>query len=158
MTDRKVFGGDGILPDEVVKLPSMSERQISLLDPMFFFVREAANGRIAGFVPSARIINVSYGTRIAASDLPQNAALVSAFESYLLSHPEFNISGGIAPTEAAFVGLRLRYEVAIANFGSVLAQQVLIEDDAQAAKAIEALPRAAQLAQNAARAKQNPRK
>ncbi|MBK6748456.1 MAG: S41 family peptidase [Acidobacteria bacterium] len=158
VTDRKVFGGDGILPDEVVKLPSMSERQISLLDPMFFFVRDAANGRVAGFVPSGRTINVSYGTRIASSDLPGNAALVSAFESYLMSHPEFNIAGGITRTEAAFIGLRLRYEVAIANFGSVSAQQVLIEDDAQAAKAIEALPRAAQLAQNAARVKSKPGK
>ncbi|MGB5014177.1 MAG: hypothetical protein WBO68_09110, partial [Pyrinomonadaceae bacterium] len=71
---------------------------------------------------------------------------------------EFNIAGGITRTEAAFIGLRLRYEVAIANFGSVSAQQVLIEDDAQAAKAIEALPRAAQLAQNAARVKSKPGK
>ena len=158
VTDRKVFGGDGILPDEITKLPEMNARQISLLDPMFFFVKEAVNGRVAGFASPTRSVNITIGKRLLPSDFPETTALTSAFASFLLSHPELNISGEIARSENSFISLRLRYELAIAYYGSVSASQVLIEDDAQAAKAVEALPRAAQLAQNAARAKQQPRK
>lgn len=158
VTDRKVFGGDGISPDEIAQLPEMTPRQIMMLDPMFFFVKEAVNGRVAGFAAPARSVNVSFGKRLVPSDLPGTAALINAFSGYLRSHPEFKIPGDTVPSESSFVSLRLRYELAIAIYGSVTAAQVLIEDDAQAAKAVEALPRAAQLAQNAARANRQLRK
>ena len=158
VTDRKVFGGDGILPDEIAKSPEMTIRQISLLDSMFFFVKEAVNGRVAGFTSPPQGIKAGSGKRLVPSDFPETAALTAAFSGFLRSHPEFNISSEIARSENSFITLRLRYELAIAFYGSVSAGQVLIEDDAQAAKAVEALPRAAQLAQNAARAKKLPRK
>jgi len=151
VTNRKVFGGDGILPDEQLKLPEMTPREITLLDPMFFFVREAANGRIAGYVPGVQNINVDFGKRLTASDFPETASITTAFANYLKAHPEFNVNSDIVRTESQFIGLRLRYDIATASYGSVSAEQVLIEDDVQAAKAIEALPRAGQLAQLASR-------
>ncbi len=151
VTDRKVFGGDGILPDEQLKLPEMTPREISLLDPMFFFVRDAANGRITGYVPTTQNINADYGKRLSAADFPETASITAAFANYLKAHPEFNVSSDIVRTENPFIGLRLRYDIATAAYGSVSAEQVLIEDDVQAAKAIEAFPRAETLARLAAK-------
>ncbi|HTK38407.1 MAG TPA: S41 family peptidase, partial [Pyrinomonadaceae bacterium] len=37
VTNRKVYGGDGIMPDEVLKDPDMNATQVALLDPLFFF-------------------------------------------------------------------------------------------------------------------------
>jgi len=53
-----------------------------------------------------------------------------------------------------FIVTRLRYNLATAAFGSVAANQVLIENDPQVAKAIEALPRAQNLALAARKLKQ----
>jgi carboxyl-terminal processing protease len=39
VTGRKVFGGDGILPDETVKTAKLTATEISLLDPIFFLQR-----------------------------------------------------------------------------------------------------------------------
>lgn len=158
VTDRKVFGGDGILPDEIVKSDEMTAREISILDPMFFFIRDAVNGRLPGFVIDQQSAVSKYGKRIATSDLPDQASVLAAFSSYVNAHRNFNVSSDVIEKERAFISLRLRYDIATALFGSVSAQQVLIEDDMQAAKAIEALPKAAQLAQNARLAKQLPRK
>ena len=45
-----------------------------------------------------------------------------------------------------FIKTRLRYALVMAAFGAISADQVLIEEDPQVAKAVEALPRAQQLA------------
>lgn len=149
VTDRKVFGGDGILPEEIVKTPEITPRQIALLDPIFFFVREVTNNRIAGItlIPQN---NVEYGKRLSASDFPESAPLIAAFEAYLHKHAEFSFANDITALESSFIGLRLRNDLATAAYGSVSADQVLIEDDIQVAKAIEALPKAETLARQAA--------
>jgi hypothetical protein len=51
---------------------------------------------------------------------------------------------------AEFIRLRLRYNLVMASFGATSADQVLIEDDPQVARAVEALPRSAELASLAA--------
>ena len=43
-TNRPVFGGDGIEPDEVIKSDTLSNVQVGLLDTIFAFSREAVNG------------------------------------------------------------------------------------------------------------------
>lgn len=158
VTDRKVFGGDGILPDELIKPDELTPRQISLLDPLFYFVREAVNGRVPGFAVEQRSADAKYGKRISAADLPEQALVLAAFTNYVNSHPELGVRAELIEKEPTFISLRIRYDIATALYGSVSAQQVLIEDDSQAAKAIEALPKAAQLAQNARLAKLSPRK
>ena len=77
--------------------------------------------------------------------------MAAAFASYLNAHPEFHTSGDITKIESSFIALRLRYDLATAAYGSISANQVLIENDAQAARAVEALPRAETLARQAAK-------
>ena len=150
LTDRTVYGGDGIQPDDVIKSDVLSKDQAALVDPLFFFVREVGNGRVAG-QENYRAAAFSFGRRILRGDLPISDSLVAAFNNFAVKQA----SAEILRSETAFIRLRLRYNLAMASFGTVSAEQVLAEDDPQIAKAVEALPRAAQLAQLAARAHQH---
>ncbi len=154
ITDRRVFGGDGILPDESIKTDDLTATQASLLDPLFFFAREVVSGRIAG-QESYRAASVSFGQRITPGDFPFNETLSAAFQNYLKTNTTWKIDDKTLQTHAAFIKLRLRYNIIMASYGSVSADQVLIEDDPQVAKAVETLPRASQLAQLAAKARQH---
>ncbi len=157
VTRRRVFGGDGIQPDEAVKSDAINAIQASLVDPIFFFAREVVHGRIAG-LESYREEPPSFGKRITPGDFPVSEKLVSAFYDYLDRVADWKLSADALRTEATFIKLRLRYSIVMASFGAVSANQVLIEDDSQVAKAAEALPRAAQLAQLAAKTRlHNPK-
>lgn len=149
VTGRKVFGGDGITPDEVVKIQPLSRRESALLDPLFFFSRELASGRVAGFEDYKVTGRVQYGQRINAGNMPVPDALVAAFENYLNKNNTWNIPDWERGSENVFIKSRLRYNLIMAAFGVVSANQVLIEEDPQVAKAVEVLPRAQQLALSA---------
>lgn len=149
VTGRKVFGGDGITPDEAIKEPELTRREAALLDPIFFFSRELATGRVPGF-ENYRITNrVQYGQRINAGNFPVTDAMLAAFGSYLAKNKFWNIPGLEPKAESGFIKSRLRYGLIMAAFGAVSANQVLIEEDQQVARAVEVLPRAQQLALSA---------
>ena len=153
ITDRKVFGGDGILPDANIKTDDLTAAQATLLDPLFFFAREVVSGRIAG-QESYRAADGLFGNRITPSDLPLSASLLAAFQNYVKTSSAWKIDDRTLAAQAEFIKLRLRFNIVMASFGATSADQVLIENDPQVAKAVETLPRAAQLAQLAAKARQ----
>ena len=156
VTDRKVYGGDGIRPDEPIKADEITSAQLSLLDPIFQFSREVAGGRVTG-LENYRSATPSYGTRVTPSDYPISDDLMSAFITFIAKDPANRITSEMLRKATAFIKLRLRYNVVMATFGSISANQVLTENDPQVAKAVETLPAAAQLAQNAAKARQHQR-
>ena len=147
VTGRKIFGGDGIAPDEAIKNPNLNNTEISLLDPLFFFSRELANGRIEGVENYKTGGKTKYGQRIRPVDFVITDKIVNAFVDFAVR--EWKFSANEIQNEKSFIKSRLRYNLATAAFGSVAANQVLIEDDSQVAKAVEALPRAGQLAASA---------
>ncbi len=147
ITGRRVFGGDGITPDETVKNQTMNQPEITLLDPLFFFAREVANGRIKGFENYKINGPIQYGSRIRPSDFLITDELLTAFKNFAVK--DWKFSKDEIETQKAFIKLRLRFNLATAALGNVAANQVLIEDDPQVAKAVEALPRAGQLALSA---------
>lgn len=153
VTDRKVLGGDGIQPDEAVKSETLDAIRASLIDPLFFFAREAVNGRIRG-AENYHITSFSFGKRIDAGEYLVSDDLLSAFNDFVKANAPGKFSQEALIKEMAYIKLRLRYNIAMAANGSISANQVLTEDDPQVAKAVEALPRAAQLAQLAAKARQ----
>lgn len=150
VTNRRVFGGDGIQPDEPVKSEELNQAEAAILDPIFIFAREVVNGRIAGF-EQYRVTDISFDRRIVPSDFPVSESLVRAFSDFAKTRQGGNISAAALQGEAAFIKLRLRYNIVMAAYGSVSATQVLTEDNAQVAKGVETLPRAAQLTQLAAK-------
>ncbi|MGI9055384.1 MAG: S41 family peptidase [Pyrinomonadaceae bacterium] len=155
-TGRKVFGGDGISPDETIKRPNLTARQIQMLDSLFFFSRELVSGRIRGFenYKSQNISNL-YGQRIKPTDAPVTGELLAAYISYLEQNDSTKKAMPDMAKERNFIKLRLRYNLILANFGSVSANQVLIEDDSQVGKAVEVLPNARLLALTARKNLQN---
>jgi carboxyl-terminal processing protease len=152
LTNRKVFGGNGIQPDEVVNPVLFSRDQSALLDPIFQFARITSARSFADVKISAERVGLS--KRIRSGDVKVDDELIAAFENYVRSDPEWKISDDVLSREANFVRSRLRYQLAVAAFGIVPANQILAEDDPQIAKALESLPRAAQLAATAARIRQ----
>ena len=129
VTDRRVFGGDGIHPDESVKGDRLTAAQTSLLDPLFLFAVEVAGGRIK---------------RVGATDL------VSAFGEFIVTDLRIPVSSDLISSESAFIQNRLRYYLTVASSGLNHGGRVLIDADHQVDKAIEALPRASRLAKLAA--------
>ena len=146
-TGRKIFGGDGIAPDETIGATELTHAQTRLLDPLFFFAREIVGGRVKNFENYRTNGKIEFGRRIRTTDFPVTDELCQAFQSYLDAEwKDLNVSGN---SQKDFIKSRLRYNLAAAAFGSVAANQVLIESDRQIAGAIEALPKAEQLASNA---------
>jgi len=153
---RKVFGGDGISPDETVKRTNLTPQQIQMLDSLFFFARELVNGRIRGFENyKSQNISNPYGQRVKPTDAPVTDELLAAYASFM----EQDISRKKAmpnfAKERNFIKLRLRYNLIMAYYGSVSANQVLIQEDSQVGKAIEVLPNARLLALTAKKSLQN---
>ncbi|HQU82853.1 MAG TPA: S41 family peptidase [Pyrinomonadaceae bacterium] len=153
MIGRKVYGGDGILPDEILKEPNLSQTEADLLDPLFFFASELVNGRIIGFENYKFSGQIRYGERIQPTDFQVTNELVSAFKDYAVKN---KFASEKLNSEAGFIKTRLRFNLIMAAFGSVSANQVLIEDDTMTAKAVESLPRAENLALSAKKANRKP--
>jgi carboxyl-terminal processing protease len=146
ITGRTVYGGNGIEPDEVVRNSTPVEAQTPLLDPMFFFTRETVAGRFRGLESYKLTRPVQYGQRVRPSDFPVSEELFAAFKKYVAQSKSWRISGEQLEANKKFILTRLRFNLATAAFGNVAANQVLIEDDPQVAKAVELLPRAQNLA------------
>ncbi len=154
LTGRKVFGGDGITPDEIVKNQVLTDVEAELLDPIFFFSNELANGKIAGFENYKINGQIKYGNRIRPSDYPVNDEILKAFKSFIAQSAEWKSLAASVEADKTFIKSRIRYNVVTAAFGTVSANQVLVEEDKQVAKAVENLPRAQQLALLATKARQ----
>lgn len=154
LTGRKVFGGDGITPDEVVKNQVLTDVESELLDPIFFFSNELANGKIQGFENYKINGQIKYGNRIRPSDYPVNDEILKAFKNFVAQTAEWKPLAESIEADKMFIKSRIRYNLVTAAFGTVSANQVLVEEDKQVAKAVENLPRAGQLALLANKARQ----
>ena len=149
ISGRKMFGGDGITPDEIVKGQTFNQTELALLDPLFFFSIELMNGRIKGFENYQTKKQIQYGQRIRPGDFPVTEDVLKAFQKYLEKENRLKMSAAKFTAESAFIKRRIRYNLVMSVFGTVSANQVLIEEDPQVSKAVESLPRALQLALSA---------
>lgn len=156
-TNRKVFGGDGITPDEIVATADLTAEQADMLDPLFFFTRELLAGKVNGLENHRSNGGIQFGKRIGGGDVAVSDEMVVAFAAYAGQDPEWSLSSDVAKSQQVFIKLRLRYLLALASYGSVTANQVLTEEDPQIARATEALPRAQQLATLAGKTRQQSR-
>jgi carboxyl-terminal processing protease len=157
-TGRLVYSGDGIMPDELVNKVNLTQTEIALLDPIFLFTTELVNGRVAGFEDLKVTRPIQYGQRVRPSDFPVGDELLNSFKNYLTANKSLTLSNQQFALNKKFIINRFRYNLATASFGNVAANQVLIENDLQVAKGVEALPRAENLALAARKAQQKSRK
>ncbi|MEP6849413.1 MAG: S41 family peptidase [Acidobacteriota bacterium] len=157
-TNRKVYGGDGIMPDERIAGTGLTPQQSALLDPLFFFSRDLIHGKVRGFEKYSVAPAAKSGRRVAGGEIAVPEGLIDTFVRYASADTDASFADRFLQDQKAFIRTRLRYDLAMSAFGSVVANQILTEEDPQVAKASEALPRAQQLEASAAKIRQNPRK
>jgi carboxyl-terminal processing protease len=138
LTNRPVFGGNGIAPDEIFEDEKFDKRKAALLDPIFFFVRDYVNrGSSVGSISMRDQIRQSI---IFGSPLPGQDELVSKFGEFTKA-AKFNISDEAMQKDLPFLTRRLNYEIALAAFGPEAAKKMQITADREIQSAIQALPK-----------------
>ena len=130
ITNRPVYAGHGIMPDESIEPTSTGAKVAALQDPVFCFGREKA---AIGSVSDAELLN--------------------AFRDYSTKQG-WRVSSEALASEADFITNQLRYQFALSNAGGTTAERYRITSDKQLRKAILALPRAAKLSDDAMRVRQ----
>jgi len=152
-TGRTVYGGGGITPDEFVKPATAKPGENRVVNPIFGFALELVAGRVAGFENYKVQKPIEFDHDITEADFPMTEALFKEFKRFVASKPVFKVTPEQLDKNRSFIERQLRFELAMAAYGSLTAVQVLYENDPQIARAVEALPRARELALAARRAK-----
>lgn len=152
-TGRPVYGGGGITPDEMVKPQSLNALQGRLRDPLFFFSRDLATGRVPGLERYTVDRPIEFGHDLQPADFPMNDMVFKAFKDYVAKDSIWKIFLPTLDRNRAFLETQIRFQLATAAYGTVSAVQVLTKEDPQIAKAVEVVPRARDLAMAATRAR-----
>ena len=155
-TGRTVYGGGGIQPDEAIKARTIVPSQVRLRNPIFAFTRELVNGRIAGFDNYKVQRGIDFEKRLEASDYKMTDELFKAFKEFVAKNPELKITTQQLDRSRSFIELEMRYNIVTAAYGRVTAEQVLIGDDPQVAKALDVMPKARELAMAAMNRRAQP--
>ena len=143
---RTIYGGDGITPDETIKTEMLSDDEIELIDPLFYFARDLAGGKVAGFENLRSTVPVVYGQRIRRGEFRIDDELFIKFKNFVAASDFRQIDANKLNREKTYIETRLRVLLATAKYGNVAANQILIENDEQVRAAVNALPRAEQMA------------
>ena len=146
ITNRKVYGGDGITPDESVRPERLDARKVSFFDPIFFFVREYVNGRVGNSKKQNAATRDDVRQSIIFGESPVSEAVLISFRNYVEHEKGWRIPDEVWSREASFIRSQLRYNLSLAAFGIHAAHRTRTGDDPQIAKAIEFLPKSAELA------------
>jgi carboxyl-terminal processing protease len=152
-TGRPVYGGGGITPDEMIKPQLLSPLQGRLRDPLFFFSRDVATGRIPGLEKYKVDRAIEFAHDLNPADYPMNDTVFDAFRDYVAKDANWKMFTPVLDRNRSFIEQQIRFQLATAAYGTVSAVQVLTKEDPQIAKAIEVVPRARDLAMAATRAR-----
>jgi carboxyl-terminal processing protease len=137
--------GGGIAPDVIVKLP---DPDIRLRDACFEFARLLVAGQIAGLGQYA-VKRIEYGYRLRGDEYQLTDHVLMAFRAFLRDHPELEVNENQVNQNLEYVRRRIRAEVITAAYGIEVAEQFLIESDQQALRAVEEIPKAKRLTDQA---------
>jgi carboxyl-terminal processing protease len=156
-TGRAVYGGGGIMPDELVNPRVITPAQRRLLTPIFAFARELVNGRIKGLEAYAVLGAINFKQELRQADFPITDAVFREFRGFAVGNSDYKISGAFVDQNRSLVELQLRYNIITAAYGRVMADRVFVTtEDPQIARAIEVLPRARDLAMSAIQQRRQP--
>ena len=153
---RAVYSGGGIAPDEAVDRRAISNTQIRLRNPMFFFARELVNGRIANEKEFKVDLSFLESTGTQPVRPPFGPSVFLAFKRFVANDPSWSAFQGDVDRNRAFVEVELGYFLITAGHGTTKGVQFLIQNDPQVDRAVEAVPRARKLALAATQARRQP--
>ena len=152
-TGRPVYGGGGITPDESVKPQTLTNSQVRLRDPIFFFSRDVASGRVPGLNPYKIDRGIEFGHDLQGTEYAINDVVFNAFKEYVARDANWKTFAPALDRNRAFIEQQIRSQLATAAYGTVTALQVMTKEDPQIAKAIEIVPHARDLARASTRAR-----
>jgi carboxyl-terminal processing protease len=152
-TGRAVYGGGGISPDEVVKPGLITAAERHLRDVLFAFSLELTTGRVAGFESYKVQRAIEFDHDLDSEDFPVTDALFKELKKFAAAKPIYKVTPDQLDRSRAFAERQLRYNVLSAAYGYRTATQVFNDADPQISKAVDAMPRARELALAASRAR-----
>ena len=145
---RVFYGGGGITPDIEIKEPAATPVRLRIAEAAFHFTRQLAAGALPG-LESYKVEKVQYGKNPKATDFAITDRVLEAFRNYVRTHAENHLQVAQIDEELEFAKLRLRQEIITAAYSNDAGARVLLDSDAQVLRALEALPDAKRLADNA---------
>jgi carboxyl-terminal processing protease len=156
-TGRAVYGGGGIMPDENVTPRTVNLTQRRMLSPIFSFVRELVNGRVAGLESSKIARGIVFDHDLKPDEYRITDAIFRAFRDFVARDPAYRVTPAMADRYRSYVELELRFNIVTAAHGRVIGDRVFITtDDPQVSKAVDVLPKARNLARGTADASVRP--
>jgi carboxyl-terminal processing protease len=144
---RILYGGRGIEPDIKAPAQPASPIRFRINEAAFFFTRHLVAGKIEGF-ESMKNDKQSYKLSLAPTDFVISDKLFDAFRNFVMADQRYGLSAENISSQADYARMRVREEIATANYSSEAGFQVLLEGDPQVVKAVESLPEAARMANN----------
>jgi len=150
-TGRAVYGGGGISPDENVKPGRISAAEGHLRDVIFAFSLELIAGRVAGFDSYKIQRAIEFDHDLESADYPVTEPLFKELKKFAASKAAFKVTPDQLDRARTFAERQLRYNVLSAAYGFRVATQVFNDADPQVARAVDAMPRARELALAASR-------
>lgn len=150
---RAVYGGGGIAPDETVKPGVFTAAERHLRDILFAFALELTTGRVQGFDSYKIQRAIEFDHDLVSEDYPITDALFKELKKFAASKPVYKVTPDQLDKSRSFAERQLRYNVLSAAYGYRIATQVFNDGDPQIARAVDAMPRARELALAASRAR-----
>src|SRR5688500_8353569 len=151
---RAVYGGGGIAPDEVVKPGTISAAERHLRDILFAFSLELTTGRVPGFESYKIQRAIEFDHDLVNDDYPVTDALFKELKKFAASKQQaFKVTPDQLEKSRTYAERQLRYNVLSAAYGYRIATQVFNDADPQISRAVDAMPRARELAQAASKAR-----
>jgi len=152
-TGRAVYGGGGISPDEVVKPGTISAAERHLRDILFAFSLELVTGRVQGFEQYKVQRAIEFDHELANDDFAVTDPLYKELKKFAVNKPIYKVTPDQLDKYRTFAERQLRYNVLSAAYGYRTATQVFNDGDPQISRAVDAMPRARELALAASRAR-----
>ena len=133
------------MPDVVVKAP---ESDIRLRDACFEFARLLVAGQVAGLGEYA-VKRTEYGYQLRGNEYHLSDQVIAAFRAFLRERRELQVSEDQLNRNIEYSRRRIRAEVITAAYGVEVGERFLIESDEQALRAVEEIPVAQRLTDQA---------
>ncbi|HEU0175908.1 MAG TPA: S41 family peptidase [Blastocatellia bacterium] len=128
----------GITPDVVVKIP---DSDIRLRDACFEFARLLVAGQVPGF-GEYTVKRTEYGYQFRGNEYHLTDQVIAAFRAFIRERRELQVSEDQLNRNIEYARRRIRAEVITAAYGMEIGERFLIEGDDQALRAIEEIPKA----------------
>jgi len=152
-TGRAVYGGGGISPDEVVKPGTISAAERHLRDILFAFSLELVTGRVQGFEAYKVQRAIEFDHELLNEDFAVTDPLYKELKKFAVNKPIYKVTPDQLDKYRTFAERQLRYNLLSAAYGYRTATQVFNDGDPQISRAVDAMPRARELALAASRAR-----